>query len=232
MLVLALSACTPGAGPTSSPSPTSTSSAVATPDASDVRGRLALGLRDISPVSSRLVSDPQTTLDPVPASWLTGWQILDVQNLTGTHPRRFYAALADDNRVLVLTGQPASFSTLLTESGGPVATAAVAAEVASVFLDSTRAFVTYSYRIESVDDIAWRPTLDAEQQRARDEVVSTYGTQIAPAQAKQASSGWTVSVWTVSDTDLVRHQVRIGSDRTVTDTTETLASDLPVPASR
>ena len=233
-LVLVLAACSPEQdGPSSSPSPVPTRSAVSgSPDAADLRGRLALGLQDISPVSARLVTDPETALNPVPAAWLPGWQILDVQNLTGQHPRRFYVALADDNQVVVLTAQPAAFSSLLSDAGVSVTSADTATDIAAVFLDSTRNFVAYSYRIDGVDDIEWRPTLTAEQSKARDQIIAAHGKKITPATAEQTASGWTVSVWTIDDTDLVRHEVSVAANGAVSDKIETVATDLPVPASR
>lgn len=230
--LFALPGCSPAQSPTSPPSTTPSSSVASTPDPSDLRGRLAAGLQGTSPVNARLVSEPKTTLEPVDTAWLTGWQVLDVQNQTPPHPRRIYAALSDSGDAVVLTGQPAEFSSMLQQVGVSVGSAAVAEDVAAVFLDATRTFATYSYRIDGVDDIKWRPQLTADQQSARDQVVSAYGKQIASATAEQSSSGWMVIVWTVSGTDLVRHQVTIGSDGTVADQTETVASDLPVPISR
>ena len=202
------------------------------PDASDARGRLADGLEGSSPVNARLVSDPKTTLTPVEASWLPGWQIYDVQNQTPPHPRRIFAALSEEGEALVLTGQPDAFSTMLKQAGVSVSSADVAEQVAAVFLDSTRTFTTLAYRIDDADDIRWLPTLTAEQQKARDAVISTYADRIGPPEAEQSSSGWTVEVWMISGADLVRHETTIGTDGTVTDKTETVASDLPVPASR
>jgi len=231
--LLALPACTPEQSPpTSPPSQQPSSSVTSSPDASDTRGRLAAGLQGSSPVNARLVSDPKTTLTPVEASWLTGWQIFDVQNQTPPHPRRVVAALSDAGEAVVLTGQPDAFSTMLKQAGVSVSSADVAAQVATVFLDSTRTYETLSYRVDDADDIRWLPTLTADQQKARDAVISSYGDRIGPAKATQSSSGWTVEVWTISGADLVRHETTIGTDGTVTDKTETVATDLPVPASR
>ena len=202
------------------------------PDASDARGRLADGLEGSSPVPARLVSDPKTTLTPVEASWLPGWQIFDVQNQTPPHPRRVFVALSDEGEALVLTGQPDALSTMLKQADVSVSSADLAAQVAAVFLDSTRTFTTLAYRIDDADDIRWLPTLTAEQQKARDAVISTYGDRIGPAKAEQSSSGWTVEAWMINGADLVRHETTIGTDGTVTDKTETVATDLPVPASR
>jgi hypothetical protein len=234
VLIAVLSACSPEPGPTSPPPSSSSpsSTVVSSPDPGDVRGRLAAALQDTSPANARMVSDPKTSLTPLLASWLAGWQILDVQNQTPPHPRRFYAALSDTGQAVMLSGQPAAFSTMLTDAEVSVSSADVATEIAATFLDSTRDFVTYAYRIDDVDDIQWQPTLTAEQQKARDQIVSEYGDQVAPASAEQTSSGWTVTVWMVSDTDLVRHEVSVGTDGTVSDKTETVASDLPVPGSR
>ena len=62
--------------------------------------------------------------------------------------------------------------------------------------------------------------------------MSTYGDKIAPAEAEQSSSGWTVGAWTVTGADLVRHETTIASNGAVTDKTETVVSDLQVLASR
>ncbi|HEU4546889.1 MAG TPA: hypothetical protein VFR88_11410, partial [Microlunatus sp.] len=82
------------------------------------------------------------------------------------------------------------------------------------------------------DDIRWLPTLTADQQEARDAVISSYGDRIGPAKATQSSAGWTVETWMISGADLVRHETTIDTGGTVTDKTETVATDLPVPASR
>lgn len=231
--LVALPACTPEQRPpTSPPSSTPGTSVTGSPDASDTRGRLAAGLQGSSPANARLVSDAKTTLTPVEASWLPGWQIFDVQNQTPPHPRRVFVALSDTGEAVVLTGQPDAFSAMLKQAGVALSSADVAAQVAAVFHDSTRTYTTLAYRIDEADDIRWLPTLTAEQQKARDAVVSTYGDRIAPPKAEQSASGWTVEVWTISGADLVRHETTIGTDGTVTDETETVASDLPVPASR
>lgn len=202
------------------------------PDASDTRGRLAAGLQSSSPANARLVSDAKTTLTPVEAAWLPGWQIFDVQNQTPPHPRRVFATLSDGGEAVVLSGQPDAFSALVTKAGVQVGSAEVAAQVATVFLDSTRTYATLSYRVDDVNDIRWLPTLTADQQKARDAVISSYGDRIGPAKATQSSAGWTVETWMISGADLVRHETTIDTDGTVTDKTETVATDLPVPASR
>jgi hypothetical protein len=228
-----LPACTPEqTPPTSPPSATPGNSVTSSPDASDTRGRLATGLQGSSPANARLVSDAKTTLTPVEAPWLTGWQILDVQNQTPPHPRRIFAALSETGEAVVLSGQPQAFSTMMTKAGVEVGSADVAAQVATVFLDSTRTFTTLAYRIDTAEDIRWRPSLTAEEQKTRDSIVSSYGDRIAPAKAEQSPAGWTVESWMISGADLVRHETTVASDGTVTDKTETVASDLPVPASR
>ena len=231
--LFALPACTPDqTPPTSPPSATPGSSVTSSPDASDTRGRLAAGLQGSSPANARLVSDAKTTLTPVEAAWLPGWQIFDVQNQTPPHPRRVFAALSDGGEAVVLSGQPDAFSALVTKAGVQVGSAEVAAQVATVFLDSTRTYATLSYRVDDVSDIGWLPTLTADQQKARDAVISTYGDRIGPAKATQSSAGWTVETWMISGADLVRHETTIDTGGTVTDKTETVATDLPVPASR
>ena len=101
------------------------------------------------------------------ADWLTGWQILDAVNNTPPHPQRFYVALSAQGRVEVLTGKPEAFSAVLHDAGVQVDSAEVASSVGEVFLDSTRDFRAFAYRIDSVYDIKWLPKPTAAEEAAR-----------------------------------------------------------------
>jgi hypothetical protein len=231
MLVAAsLTACAPsGPGPSDTPSATGSPSVSSSPNS--VRDRLASALQATSPVRSKLVENPQTTLTPVPADWLPGWQILDVLNNTPPHPQRFFVALSTDGRAEVLTGKPQAVSTVLVDAGVQVDSAAVAVGVGTVFLDSTRDFRAYGYRIDSVADIKWVPKPTAAQQAARDQLVKTYKSLVAPPQATQSSDGWQVTVWMVQGRDLVTHKLGVASGTAVSDAAETAEEDIPVPYS-
>lgn len=198
----------------------------------DLRARLATALRPGSPATADLVEDRQTTLTPVEADWLSGWQIVDVINSTGPHPRRFYAALSDGGPVEVLTGRQDAFSTVLVGAGAQIGSADVAASVAAVFLDSTRDFQVWAYRIERVEDIQWRPKLTPEETGARDALLATYRDQVKPPQSEGSPEGWVVTVWMVDGLDLVRHTLGIASGIAITDQVEMAAKDIPVPYSR
>jgi hypothetical protein len=229
LLTTALTACSPG-GPEPEATPTTTGPSV-TSSPGDVRGRLVAGLQSTSPVNAKLVENPQTTLTPVAADWLSGWQILDVQNQTPPRPKRFFVALSDAGRAEVLSGKPAAFSTVLTEAGVPIDSAERAADVAAVFLDVTRDFRTYAYRIDSVDDITWLPKPTAAEESARDALVQDYRGKVKPPQVAESGDGWQVTVWMVQGRNLVTHELGLASGTAVTDAAETVEQDIPVPYS-
>ena len=112
-----------------------------------------------------------------------------------------------------------------------VDSAEVAIDIGSVFLDSTRDFRTYAYRIDSVEDIEWLPKPTAAQQATRDQVMKTYQSKVKPPQATQSSDGWQVTVWMVQGRDLVEHELGIASGTAVSDQAETVENDIPVPYS-
>jgi hypothetical protein len=178
-----------------------------------------------------LVENPQTTLTPVAADWLPGWQILDVLNKTPPHPQRFYVALSTDGRAEVLSGKPEAFSTVLADAGVQVNSAEVAVGVGSVFLDTTRDFKAYAYRINSVADIEWIPKPTAAEQAARDQLMKTYRSKVKPPQAAESADGWQVTVWMVQGRDLVTHELGLASGTAVSDHAETAEKDIPVPYS-
>ena len=198
---------------------------------SDLRGRLVAGLQGTSPANARLVEDAKTTLTPVEADWLPGWQILDVQNQTPPRPKRFFVALSDTGRAEVLSGRPDAMSAVLTDAGVKIDSADRAAEVAGTFLDVTRDFKVFSYRVDGVDDIKWMPRPSAAEQSRRDALVEDYRGRIEPPQVAESGDGWQVTVWMVQGRDLMTHDLGLASGVAVTDKAETVEKEIPVPYS-
>jgi hypothetical protein len=231
-VVGSLAACGPNSlEGSSTPSTTAGPSVSSSPGSGSLRERLVTALRATSQARAELVENPQTTLTPVAADWLPGWQILDVLNETPPHPRRFYVALSTDGRAEVLTGKPEAFSTVLVDAGVQVASAEVAIGVGSVFLDSTRDFRAYAYRIDSVADIEWIPKPTAAEQATRQDLIKTYRSKVKPLQAAESDDGWQVTVWMVQDRDLVTHKLGIASGTAVSDHAQTAEKNIPVPYS-
>jgi hypothetical protein len=230
LVAASLTACGPsGPEPAATPSTTGGPSVSSSPNG--LRDRLASALQGSSPARARLVQNQQTTLTPVPADWLPGWQILDVVNNTPPHPQRFSVALSTDGRAEVLSGKPEAFSTVLVDAGVQVDSAEVAVGVGSVYLDSTRDFRAYAYRIDNVADIKWIPKPTAAEQAARDQLMKTYRNKVKPPQAAASGDGWQVSGWMVQGRDLVRHELGLASGTAVSDHAETAEKDIPVPYS-
>jgi len=201
------------------------------PAAADVRARLAAALSEESEHYAAMVEDPATTVTLVEATWLTRWQVFDVLWRGPYHPQRFYAALSDDDTVLVLSGHPEAFAQMTANAQVQVDDASVAVDIAVFYLDTTRSFQAYSYRIDSVSDISWLPHPDAGEQQRRTEVETQYGPLVAPPAAEPSEDGWTVTVWMVDDRTLVRHQLEIAPDGAVGITSDIVETDIPVPYS-
>jgi hypothetical protein len=230
LVTATLTGCGPGGPGPEAPPPTTTGPRV-TSSATDLRGRLAAALRGTSPAYARLVENPQTTLTPVAAAWLPGWQILDVVDPTPPHPRRFFVALSGAGRAEVLSGEPAAFSTMLAEAEVAVDSSERAAAVAATFLDVTRDFAVFAYRIDGVDDIEWLPQPSAAEQARRDALRQDYRSRVQPPRVAESDDGWQVTVWMVQGRDLVIHELSVATGTAVTDRTATLEQDIPVPYS-
>ena len=56
--------------------------------------------------------------------------------------------------------------------------------------------------------------------------------QVAGPRAERFGAGWRLTVWTVTGQDLVKHSMTVSEDGAVDDRAETVARDMPVPASR
>ncbi|MCL2422723.1 MAG: hypothetical protein FWD11_02335, partial [Micrococcales bacterium] len=160
LLVATIGGCSSdGSDSPSSPAPRATQHAPA-------REALAAGLAKDDPTKADLVAEPETRLEPVEAPWLQGWQVFDVQSFT-EYPQRFYAAVSDEGTAFVLSGRPDSFNTMVRDAKVVVDDEGIAADIAAVFLDVTRTFQTFSYRIDDLDEVQWRSVLNSDQQQRR-----------------------------------------------------------------
>jgi hypothetical protein len=214
---------TPGTGP-SSPRPTHD------PEAA-VRTQLADALRTTNPVNAGAVAQPTTRLDVVATDWLPGWQVVDVTVRSVPHPRRFSVGLSADGVTRHLSGKPQNFDAMLTDARIRVGAARTAVAVGETFLDSTRTFQRYSERVEDLGRVEWNADLSPAERSARDRVLQTYGDQVQAPRATPAGDGWTLTAWMVDGNTLVRHDLTIAANGTVTDAAEVVVRDLPVPES-
>ncbi len=200
------------------------------PEGSDLRSRLARALEPTDPEAATMVRDEsRTTLTELPAEWLAGWTLIDVLHRAANHPRRMYAALSDRDTVTILTRNPQGFNSVVQGTAGP--TTDQAAEIARTYVDVTRDFSTWSYRVERIEDIEWLPEPDADQVRTRDQVIKEFAAKITPPRPAAAGDGWSVVLWTVTGTDLVRHTLVVNADGTVDATAIVVEEGIPVPAS-
>lgn len=212
----------PASKPPTTPQPTVS-------PAGSLRERLIAGLNASDSPRARLVETAELTV--VPTKWLTGWQIVDVVNSTLAHPQRFYLALSADGSVVHLTGQPDGFNQVIGQARPRVESATVATDLAATFLDSTRDFVKYSYRIDGVDDIEWLPQLDERAKQVRSRVEQAYGSKVTPPRADQVEGAWRFSIWMVNGNRLVRHDLQVANGGVLSDTSQTVFEGLPVPDS-
>ncbi|GAB3761723.1 hypothetical protein [Microlunatus parietis] len=223
---LAFGGCVPGVTPPPADPPSSPPSSG---QEGDMRTRLARALQPVSPDTATLVEDAaRTTLTEVPAEWLDGWILIDVLHYGAHHPRRVYVALSDTDEVQLLTGRPDGFNAVVR---GTEPSQDTAADVARTFLDTTRDFRKWSYRVERVEDVTWLPKPTAEQSRARDALIKKLRSKITAPRPVADGDAWSVTLWTVTGTSLVQHELTVRADGTVEDTAVVAEPDLPVPDS-
>lgn len=204
----------------------STASPTESGEEASMRKTLVAALGNASPSIADLAQNERTTITAANLPEGSTWQVLDLVNRGVQRPVRAFVALSNGGEAKVLTGKPENFA--VVAQAVPVKTAGDATLVAQVFLDSTRSMSSLSYRVDSTDDIRWRPRLDAAGEKARDTLRATVGRQIAAPRAESADGAWTVTLWTVTGQDLVRHQVTLGGSAGIADSAKTIASDLPV----
>lgn len=203
-----------------------------TPQGDDMRSQLAAGLEQANrPTNAKLVSKETTKLTPVNTAWLTGWQVIDVESTGTPHAQRFYAGLAEDGAVQLLSGRPAGFNEMVTAAGATADSGEVATEIAQTYLDSSRDFSVWSYRIQDLSEVKWRTTMTPEQTKIKENTENAWSSKVTAPEPAAAGDGWRLTLWEIKGVDLVRHDLVIGADGQVQDSAVVVAPQLPVPAS-
>lgn len=191
-----------------------------------MKDQMATTLESTSPTIADALRADTTQVTPVDAAALTDWQVVDVLSRGGAHPQRWFMAVkAEGSEVVVLSGFPQRWAQII--EGASVGSAAEAEELARVYADATRDMTKGYARIDSVDDIRFVPS-PSEEETTRIEDLRRDHDEVAAASAS-GSGPWSVRLWTVTDGDLVRHDVEVATDGAITDTTEVVEADLPVP---
>ncbi|QBF47360.1 hypothetical protein [Janibacter limosus] len=221
--LMPLAACADPGGTTST---TSTSHTTATAGDPDMKDQMATTLEGTSPTIADALRSDTTTITPVATAALSDWQVVDVLPRGGAHPQRWFMGVKDEGReVVVLSGFPQRWAQVA--DGARVTSADQAEELAGVYADATRDMSRGYARIESVDDMRFVPS-PSQAESDRIDALRRERTEIAAANAS-GDGPWTVRLWTVTDGDLVRHDVEVATDGAITDTTQVVEADLPVP---
>lgn len=193
-------------------------------EGANMTNRIRDGLSDESMVAWVLDEEPTQTRE-LTLPQLSDWRLVEIR---ATGRRAFMWVIAympeGEPRTIVLTGKPDRW-TQLTD-GASVEDGAAAVAVARAWYDSTRRTSELWYRAESVDDIDWQGHVDEDSVA---HLKHTYRETIRPpAVTRVDDGGWILSLWTVQQGDLVRHDLVVGDDASVLDTTETMEESMPV----
>lgn len=191
---------------------------------------IAAGLDERNPGIAMMIRSSHTRATPVAAEALGPWQVVDVTHNGTAHPQRWFVGHEPTTgETCVLSGHPEHWARV-TE-GAQVRDAAQAAELAGVHSDATRDMGRGYAPLGSVDDIRWLPhPTDAQRERIS-ALTAGVGEDIAVPTAT-GDGPWEVRLWTVTDGDLVRHDVVVGTDGSVSDRPVVVEADLPVPQAR
>ncbi len=149
------------------------------------------------------------------------------------HPSAsFYAGVAG-GRVFYLTDAPDVFAAMVRANGLRVTDEQTAAELAREYVETTRTFETFTTVLDSADGIEWaaRPEQEkGEGGESASEVIARVREAVRPPTAAFAGQGrYVVSVFVLHG-DAVEHRVlTVTAEGTVTERTEDVFPDLPVP---
>lgn len=194
-----------------------------------VRTTIANGLNGIGATrEAQLVKAGGSRLTQVKAPLGDTWRIYQVDYRQASHPVRFHVATGG-NEAMLLTADPEAFDDAMTAANVTIADPADATRLAQVYVETTRSMSVSTYVVSSVRDIRFRPKLTEALAARRDAIVREFGDRIQPPRATSAEGGFDVTVFVVKDKALEERSVTVSDRGAITEKTDTLAPDLPVP---
>ncbi len=197
-------------------------------DQNELRRVVAAGLKSAGQADlAELAASPVSTMLG-PACELPGGAVAILFEAFPHPNASFYAGLAA-GRVYYLTGRPDAFGDMMRASGLHVAEERTAAEIARGYVETTRTMDTFTRVLDSVDDIGWDTRPGDGPTPA---LVASLRESVRPPTVTAVGPGrYEVSLFVLHGTAAERRVLNVSTDGAVTERTEQVVSDLPVPFS-
>lgn len=183
------------------------------------------GLDEDSLAATLAASETVMVTDRTP-EWMTDLEFYQLDGILGS-PRGAVVAISSSDEVLEIDSRPENLATISAEH--PVADAAAAEQRAADFLELSRSMFTWSYQVDSVQDVEWRDSVSGEEQDVADQFVADYGDVIAPPTAEADGEGWSVTVYRMEQDTALQYTVTVNADGSITEENEVIAEGLPGP---
>jgi hypothetical protein len=192
-----------------------------------LRARIAEQLAEHYPGFSQAARDPQTAVRAVPAPFESA-RIWRFEKFLPTRPLIFYVGVTGRDQVLLLTDEPKRFNQLVARERAP-RTAAEAVARARLFDETTSKADQRHLLIQSVDEIPFRPGLNAAQAELRDQAKASLAPRIRPPRTvRLGNGGWRVTAYAIDDDALVEISFDIDRTGAIQARSHVLRDDLPL----
>jgi hypothetical protein len=195
----------------------------------NLRGDLAARLRPIAEHYAQIVLDPETSFEPVPAPFLARSFVVQAQKFGPSRPILLYiGAQSGSGQAFVLNGQPAEWNRFVAADGAQVRDEATAAELARVFVRTTRPQNRRYVVVESTDALPWRPNLEDDEQAQRRAQTERLAPLLRPPVAVQRiDGGFDVTLFVVNGANVESLTLVVDAGGQVQTRADTVATDLP-----
>lgn len=156
------------------------------------------------------------------------YQIVEIERSTAKKHTLLYLGFGPGRELLPLTGKPENFSRLALADGVSITSLEEAGEFVEAYLQVTAKGGELFYRVDSVDEVMFRPNLEDEEAEQRSAFVDTYRPLIGPALVETAGDGYQVSLYAVREQALERHMITVSRAGEIEHTVMVVEDGLPL----
>jgi hypothetical protein len=171
---------------------------------------------------ARLADKDSSLMTELRAPDLPGWRFF--RFVSTPHPHAGFHVAVGEGMVLDLTDRPADFVHVLRGTDVVLQDARQAAQVARLYVETTRPMTDFVKVIEGVDDIALRTGLPAAERRARERSLAKLRQVVRPASAVRRGEGFEATVFTQAAEKIERRTITITGDGSLSQQTRVIAA--------
>jgi hypothetical protein len=175
----------------------------------DLQQRLGRALEKVSSSYGEMALSPKTEIEALPAAFFSNYHIYELTHRAPNKPIQFYVGYAENKPVYLITGQPDNYFKIAEEDHVQLKSEAEALDYIRLYLKVTRPMNKLFYVVNNVDQIKFRPNLEAAQEAVKSAFLKHYEDAINSPAKVHFGEQYMMTVYLIHDMDFKEYTITV-----------------------